>query len=75
MNEFEIEFETERRRLNLKKNEVAEKLGMTMPTLQSKILEPDRLTLKDVGNLKQLDFNLTFNLWVKQTKENTKLQV
>jgi hypothetical protein len=62
MNEFEIEFETERRRLNLKKNEVAEKLGMTMPTLQSKILEPDRLTLKDVGNLKQLDFNLTFNL-------------
>ena len=62
MNEFEIEFETERRRLNLKKMEIADKLGITLPTLQSKILEPDRLTLKDIGNLKELNFNLNFNL-------------
>lgn len=62
MNKFEIEFETERRRLNLKKMEIADKLGITLPTLQSKILEPNRLTLKDIGNLKQLNFNLNFNL-------------
>lgn len=62
MNKFEIEFETERRRLNLKKMEIADKLGVTLPTLQSKILEPNRLTLKDIGNLKQLNFNLNFNL-------------
>jgi len=62
MNKFEIEFETERRRLNLKKMDIADKLGITLPTLQSKILEPDRLTLKDIGNLKQLNFNLNFNL-------------
>jgi hypothetical protein len=62
MNKFEIEFETERRRLNLKKMEIADKLGITLPTLQSKILEPDRLTLKDIGNLKELNFNLNFNL-------------
>lgn len=62
MNKFEIEFETERRRLNLKKMEIADKLGITLPTLQSKILEPNRLTLKDIGNLKKLNFNLNFNL-------------
>lgn len=62
MNKFEIEFETERRRLNLKKMEIADKLGITLPTLQSKILEPNRLTLKDIGNLKELNFNLNFNL-------------
>lgn len=62
MNKFEIEFETERRRLNLKKMEIADKLGVTLPTLQSKILEPNRLTLKDIGNLKELNFNLNFNL-------------
>lgn len=62
MNKFEVEFETERRRLNLKKMEIADKLGITLPTLQSKILEPDRLTLKDIGNLKELNFNLNFNL-------------
>ena len=54
MNKFEVEFETERRRLNLKKMEIADKLGITLPTLQSKILEPNRLTLKDIGNLKNL---------------------
>lgn len=62
MNKFEVEFETERRRLNLKKMEIADKLGITLPTLQSKILEPNRLTLKDIGNLKELNFNLNFNL-------------
>ncbi len=62
MNEFEIEFETERRRLNLKKMEIADKLGITLPTLQTKILEPNRLTLKDIGNLKKLNFNLNFNI-------------
>ena len=73
MNKFEVEFETERRRLNLKKMEIADKLGITLPTLQSKILEPNRLTLKDIGNLKELNFNLNFNLWVK-TKENSQLE-
>ena len=36
MNEFEIEFETERRRLNLKKMEIADKLGITLPYFTNK---------------------------------------
>lgn len=55
---FEIEFIDNVRRLSLKKKEVADKLEITMPTLNSKIKNPDTLTVKDLRNLKELEFNL-----------------
>lgn len=58
INEFEIEFIDDLRRLGLKKKDVADKLEMTMPTLNSKIQNPDTLTVKDLSNLKELEFNL-----------------
>jgi hypothetical protein len=63
ISEFEIEFIDDLRRLGLKKKDVAEKLEMTMPTLNSKIQNPDTLTIKDLSNLKELEFNLkTINI-------------
>ena len=63
ISEFEIEFIDDLRRLGLKKKDVAEKLEMTMPTLNSKIQNPDTLTVKDLNNLKELEFNLeTINI-------------
>ncbi|QDP48824.1 MAG: hypothetical protein Unbinned1643contig1000_14 [Prokaryotic dsDNA virus sp.] len=56
--EFEIEFIDNIRRLGLKKKDVANKLEMTMPTLNSKIKNPQTLNLKDIENLKELNFNL-----------------
>tara|TARA_Y100000114_G_scaffold132611_1_gene131482 strand:- start:259 stop:489 length:231 start_codon:yes stop_codon:yes gene_type:complete len=58
INEFEIEFISDLRRLGLNKKDVAEKLEMTMPTLNSRIEKPETLTVKDLNNLKELEFNL-----------------
>ena len=58
ISEFEIEFIDDLRRLGLKKKDVAEKLEMTMPTPNSKIQNPDSLTVKDLSNLKELEVNL-----------------
>ncbi len=61
--QFKHEFRDEIDRLGLKKKDVAEKLEMTMPTLNSKIQNPDTLTVKDLSNLKELEFNLeTINI-------------
>tara|TARA_X000001382_G_scaffold124866_1_gene109806 strand:- start:424 stop:636 length:213 start_codon:yes stop_codon:yes gene_type:complete len=60
---FKHEFRDELDRLGLKKKDVAEKLEMTMPTLNSKIEKPFTLTIKDVQNLKELEFKLeTINI-------------
>lgn len=58
MSEFEIEFISDLRRLGLNKKDVAQKLEMTMPTLNSRIEKPETLTVKDLNNLKELEFNL-----------------
>ena len=58
MSEFEIEFISDLRRLGLNKKDVAKKLEMTMPTLNSRIEKPWTLTVKDLNNLKELEFNL-----------------
>ena len=57
-NEFEIEFISDLRRLGLNKKDVAQKLEITMPTLNSRIEKPWTLTVKDLNNLKELEFNL-----------------
>jgi len=58
MSEFEIEFISDLRRLGINKKDVAQKLEMTMPTLNSRIEKPWTLTVKDLNNLKELEFNL-----------------
>jgi hypothetical protein len=61
--QFKHEFRDELDRLGLKKKDVAKKLEMTMPTLNSKIENPITLTIKDIQNLKQLEFKLeTLNI-------------
>jgi hypothetical protein len=56
---FEIEFIDNLRRLGMRKQDVCDSLQMTMPTLNSKIKDPKKLTVKDIENLKKIKFNLT----------------
>jgi hypothetical protein len=58
MNEFEMEFINDLKRLGLKRYEVADKLEMTMPTLKSKLKQPNKMTLRDVEVLQSLGFQL-----------------
>lgn len=51
MNEFEMEFINDLKRLGLKRQDVAEKLNITMPTLKSKLQDPMRLTVGDIVKL------------------------
>ena len=67
--EFEIEFIDNIRRLGLKKKDVADKLEMTMPTLNSKIKNPQTLNFKDIENLKELNFNL--KTIINETNKNS----
>ena len=63
INEFEIEFIDDLRRLSLLKKDVAEKLEITMPTLNSMIQNPETFTVKDLKNLNELEFKLeTLNI-------------
>ncbi len=58
MNEFEMEFINDLKRLKLKRQDVADSLGITMPTLKSKLVDPMRLTVGDIIELRKLNFNL-----------------
>ena len=58
MNEFEMDFINDLKRLGLKRYEVADKLEMTMPTLKSKLKQPNKMTLRDVEVLQSLGFQL-----------------
>ena len=58
MNEFETGFQRQMYQLDLKRKDVAEALGITMPTLKAKLRNPDKLTLKDVRVLEELKFNI-----------------
>lgn len=58
MNEFEIGFQHQMNKLNLKRKDVAEALGITMPTLKSKLRDPGKLTVSDLQKLQKLEFNL-----------------
>ena len=41
------------------KRELADKLGMTMPTLKKKLDEPKHLTVGEIMRLRELGFNIT----------------
>jgi len=58
MNQFELEFINDLQRLKLKRKQVAQILGVTMPTLKSKLKDPNRLTVKNIKELKNLKFSL-----------------
>jgi hypothetical protein len=65
MNQFELEFINDLKRLGLKRKDVANSLGITMPTLKSKLKDPNRLTVRDISLLKNLKFelnNLTYEV-------------
>jgi hypothetical protein len=48
---------------------VASKLDMTMPTLNSKVLNPEKLTLKDLSKLLELGFQIDIINILKEIKE------
>lgn len=60
--EFEVSFLRELDRLKLNKKDVMEKLQISRPTLNSKIQNPDRLTVKDLRLLGQLNLEINLKL-------------
>lgn len=68
MHEFRIEFLIQREQLGLKKKEIAEALGITAPTLQSKLRNPDKLTIDNFNILTGLGFN--FDNLIKEKWNN-----
>lgn len=69
MNKFRIGFITSLEDLKLQKAFVASRLDMTMPTLNSKVLNPEKLTLKDLSKLLELGFQIDIINILKEIKE------
>tara|TARA_R100000951_G_scaffold43080_1_gene36240 strand:- start:5821 stop:6012 length:192 start_codon:yes stop_codon:yes gene_type:complete len=55
---FEQKFKIEMKRLNLKRYNVCQLLSCTMPTLKSRILNPETFTIAEVNILKKNNFEL-----------------
>ncbi len=60
MNEinFEINFRAECKRLRYKKYQLCEILRITMPTLKTKIENPDKFTWREIRGLEALGFEM-----------------
>jgi hypothetical protein len=58
MNKLEIEFMNEIKRLGLRRLDVTDHLGITYPTLRSKLQDPGRFTYAELDKLKELKLNL-----------------
>jgi len=58
MNNLELEFINEIKRLGLRRLDVADHLGITYMTLKSKLQDPGRFTYAELVKLKQLKLNL-----------------
>ena len=56
---FETHFKAEMKRLNLKRYDVCNLLNCTMPTLKSRLKNPDTFTIGEVIILKKAEFDLT----------------
>ena len=50
---FETKFKSEMKRLNLKRYDVCELLNCTMPTLKSRLQQPETFTISEVIILKK----------------------
>lgn len=55
---FEQKFKLEMKRLNLKRYNVCQLLSCTMPTLKSRISNPETFTIAEVNILKENNFEL-----------------
>lgn len=55
---FETHFKAELKRLNLKRYDVCELLNCTMPTLKSRLQNPESFTVGEIIILQNSDFNL-----------------
>lgn len=58
MNNLELEFVNELKRLGLRRLDVAEALGFSYETLKRKLQDPGRFTFADIQKLKSLKFKL-----------------
>jgi len=56
---FETKFKSEMKRLNLKRYDVCELLNCTMPTLKSRLQQPETFTISEVIILKKAGFDLS----------------
>ena len=56
-------FNTELKRLGLKRYDVAKELGISYPSLKAKIDNPDRFKLKELKRLAELGINLQLELY------------
>jgi len=59
MNQFELEFINDLKRLGLRRLDVANKLGYSYDTLKRKLQYPGRFTVTDIQKLKELNFKLS----------------
>jgi len=70
---FETHFKAELKRLNLKRYDVCELLGCTMPTLKSRLKNSDTFTVGEIITLHNSDFDLLgiiiFNKIIKEWKQ------
>lgn len=64
---FESHFKGEMKRLNLKRYDVCELLNCTMPTLKSRLQNPESFTIGEIIILQNSDFNFNeFRLIIKE---------
>mgnify|MGYP006440671237 CR=1 FL=1 len=55
---FETHFKAELKRLNLKRYDVCELINCTMPTLKSRLQNPESFTIGEILILENVNFNL-----------------
>jgi hypothetical protein len=64
---FESHFKGEMKRLNLKRYDVCDLLNCTMPTLKSRLQNPESFTIGEIIILQNSDFNFNeFRLIIKE---------
>jgi len=70
MTQFEIDFLVQRKKMDIKKQDVAKRLNITAPTLQARLKNPSKLTLQEFNILEEMGFNFN-NLILKNERKNT----
>tara|TARA_R100000231_G_scaffold95328_1_gene71503 strand:- start:549 stop:761 length:213 start_codon:yes stop_codon:yes gene_type:complete len=56
-NLFELFFKAELKRLKLRKKDVAEGLAIQMPTLKTRVEDPDLFKITEIKNLREMGFD------------------
>ena len=72
---FELTFKAEMKRLGFKRYEVCDFLNCTMPTLKSRLQNPQNFTIQEVSFLMDKGFNMSvlnnlFNLKLEYNENN-----